>query len=97
MVSKAANKNRRALPKEVRKEQLIQATIKCIAKHGLSGVTMARVTQEAGLSLGIVGSIIVLLLWLYLSALILVLGAEYNIVRSRASTAKAKTNPAGSE
>lgn len=53
MVSQAANKNRRALPKEVRKEQLIQATIKCIAKHGLSGVTMARVTQEAGLSLGI--------------------------------------------
>ena len=53
MVSKAANKTRRALPKEVRKEQLIQATIKCIAKHGLSGVTMARVTQEAGLSLGI--------------------------------------------
>jgi len=53
VVSKAANKTRRALPKEVRKEQLIQATIKCIAKHGLSGVTMARVTQEAGLSLGI--------------------------------------------
>ena len=53
MVSKAANKSRRALPKAVRKEQLIQATIKCIAKHGLSGVTMARVTQEAGLSMGI--------------------------------------------
>tara|TARA_R110001599_G_scaffold353817_1_gene598928 strand:- start:56322 stop:56963 length:642 start_codon:yes stop_codon:yes gene_type:complete len=53
VVSKAANKNRRALPKAVRKEQLIQATIKCIAKHGLSGVTMARVTQEAGLSMGI--------------------------------------------
>lgn len=53
MVSKAADKNRRALPKAVRKEQLIQATIKCIAKHGLSGVTMARVTREAGLSMGI--------------------------------------------
>jgi TetR/AcrR family transcriptional repressor of bet genes len=52
-VTKAATKNRRALPKEVRKEQLIQATMKCIAKHGLSGVTMARVTQEAGLSMGI--------------------------------------------
>ena len=46
---------------------------------------------------GSLSSIIVLLLWLYLSALILVLGAEYNIVRSRARTAKAKTNPAGSE
>jgi TetR/AcrR family transcriptional repressor of bet genes len=52
-VTKAATKNRRALPKEVRKEQLIQATMKCIVKHGLSGVTMARVTQEAGLSMGI--------------------------------------------
>lgn len=52
-MTKAATKNRRALPKEVRKEQLIQATMKCIAKHGLSGVTMARVTQEAGLSMGI--------------------------------------------
>ena len=44
---------RRALPREVRQEQLIRATIKCIAKTGLSGVTMARVTSEAGMSLGI--------------------------------------------
>jgi len=44
---------RRAQPKEVRKEQLIRATMKCIAANGLSGVTMARVTTEAGLSLGI--------------------------------------------
>ena len=44
---------RRAQPKEVRKEQLIRATMKCIARTGLSGVTMARVTSEAGLSLGI--------------------------------------------
>ncbi len=46
-------KKRRAQPKEVRKEQLIRATMKCIAENGLSGVTMARVTSEAGLSLGI--------------------------------------------
>jgi TetR/AcrR family transcriptional repressor of bet genes len=52
-VTKTANKNRRAQPKEVRKEQLIQATIKCIARHGLSGVTVALVTREAGLSMGI--------------------------------------------
>ena len=52
-MTKPENNNRRALPKEVRKEQLIRATVKCIARHGLSGVTMARVTQEAGLSLGI--------------------------------------------
>ena len=52
-MTKTANKTRRAQPKEVRKEQLIQATIKCIAKHGLSGTTMALVTREAGLSMGI--------------------------------------------
>jgi TetR/AcrR family transcriptional repressor of bet genes len=52
-VSKTANKNRRSQPREVRREQLIQATIKCIARHGLSGVTMGRVTKEAGLSMGI--------------------------------------------
>ena len=34
---------------------------------------------------GSLSSINVLLLWLYLSALILVLGAEYNLVRSRVS------------
>lgn len=49
----AASKPRRAQPREVRREQLILATIKCIARHGLSGITMALVTREAGLSLGI--------------------------------------------
>lgn len=52
-MTRTASKNRRAQPKEVRKEQLIQATIRCISKHGLSGTTMAQVTREAGLSLGI--------------------------------------------
>lgn len=52
-MSKTANKIRRAQPREVRREQLIHATIKCIAKHGLSGTTVALVTSEAGLSLGI--------------------------------------------
>jgi len=51
--AKKSDSKRRALPKEVRKEQLIQATMKCIARTGLSGVTMAKVTTEAGLSLGI--------------------------------------------
>ena len=41
---------------------------------------------------GSLSSIIVLLLWLYLSALILILGAEYNIVRW-----KARTEMAGSD
>ena len=44
---------RRVLPKGVRKEQLIKATMKCIARYGMSGTTMALVTKEAGLSLGI--------------------------------------------
>ena len=44
---------RRALPKEVRREQLIQATMTSIAENGLSGTTIATVTREAGLSLGI--------------------------------------------
>lgn len=52
-MTRTAKNTRRALPKEVRKEQLIQATVRCIAKHGLSGVTMALVTGEAGLSMGI--------------------------------------------
>jgi TetR/AcrR family transcriptional repressor of bet genes len=37
----------------VRQEQLILATMKCIARNGLSGTTVAQVTKEAGLSLGI--------------------------------------------
>ena len=44
---------------------------------------------------GSLSSIIVLLLWLYLSALILVYGAEYNIVRSKARRVAAETAPGG--
>ena len=44
----------RSLPAKTRRKQLIKATIKCIAKNGLSGTTMADVTKLAGLSLGIV-------------------------------------------
>jgi AcrR family transcriptional regulator len=42
------------VPKEKRREQLIKATIKCVARSGLVGTTMADVTQQAGLSIGIV-------------------------------------------
>jgi TetR/AcrR family transcriptional repressor of bet genes len=48
------NNKQRVMSKEDRRSQLIKATIKCIAKNGLSGTTMAHVTKEAGLSLGIV-------------------------------------------
>jgi len=50
---KAATSNR-AVAKERRREQLIHATIKCIAKRGISATTLADVTREAGLSLGII-------------------------------------------
>lgn len=45
---------KRVVSKEMRRAQLIKATIKCVAQKGLSGTTMADITKEAGLSLGIV-------------------------------------------
>ena len=52
--SAAAKSTKRANAKEARRLQLIKATMKCIARSGLSSTTMAEITQEAGLSLGIV-------------------------------------------
>lgn len=46
--------NRRALSKEVRRRELIDATIKCIVRKGLGNTTLADVASEAGLSQGIV-------------------------------------------
>ncbi len=46
-------KRRQIRPKAERRQQLIDATIRCIAQHGLSKVTMQMVTSEAGLSVGI--------------------------------------------
>ena len=46
-------KRRKILPKEQRRQQLIEATIACIARYGLALTTMHMVTQEAGLSVGI--------------------------------------------
>ncbi|WP_306116034.1 MULTISPECIES: TetR family transcriptional regulator C-terminal domain-containing protein [unclassified Roseovarius] len=45
---------RRTESKEVRRRQLIDATIQSIAKHGIGGTTMQSVTEIAGLSIGIV-------------------------------------------
>ena len=45
---------RRTASKEERQEQLIKATIRSIAKNGLSVTTMATVAKEAGLSQGII-------------------------------------------
>lgn len=44
----------RTLAKQRRREQLIKATLNCVAKRGFSATTMADITREAGLSLGIV-------------------------------------------
>ena len=45
---------RRTASKEERQVQLIKATIRSIAKHGLSVTTMATVANEAKLSQGII-------------------------------------------
>ena len=45
---------RRTETKEVRRAQLIDATITSIAQHGIAGTTMSTVTETAGLSIGIV-------------------------------------------
>lgn len=45
---------RRTAPKEQRQQQLIEATIRSVARHGLSDTTTATVAREAGLSVGII-------------------------------------------
>ncbi|MEX1993906.1 MAG: transcriptional regulator BetI, partial [Steroidobacteraceae bacterium] len=45
---------RRTAPPAERREQLILATIRSVANHGLAATTVATVAQEAGLSQGIV-------------------------------------------
>lgn len=54
MTAVAVKANRRALAKERRQQQLIDATIKCISRKGLGSMTLADVAREAGLSQGIV-------------------------------------------
>jgi TetR/AcrR family transcriptional repressor of bet genes len=56
-MSKAALKvpaKKRTASKEERQQQLIQATIRSVARNGLSDTTMATVSSEAGLSQGII-------------------------------------------
>lgn len=54
MSMKNNNIKSRTAPPEVRRKQLIDATINCIATLGISGTTLTAVTKEAGLSLGLV-------------------------------------------
>ena len=54
-MAKLANKDdRRALARLARREQLIAATMKCIARKGLSNMTLSQVAKQAGMSQGIV-------------------------------------------
>lgn len=50
---KVSPKKPRTASKEVRRQQLINATIDSIAKHGFAGTTMTTVTRTAGLSIGL--------------------------------------------
>lgn len=51
-MSESAGK--RARSKEARQQQLIGATIDCIAEHGLSSLTLAQVAHHAGVSIGLI-------------------------------------------
>jgi len=49
-----AENTKRTASREQRRQQLIDATMKCIARKGLGGTTLGDVAKEAGLSQGIV-------------------------------------------
>ncbi|WP_093034590.1 TetR/AcrR family transcriptional regulator [Roseovarius azorensis] len=49
-----SGKSRRTESREVRRGQLIAATIDSIARYGIGGTTMSTVTEAAGLSIGLV-------------------------------------------
>ena len=54
MAVTAPTANRRTASRAARRQQLIDATMKCIARKGMGSVTLADVAGEAGLSQGIV-------------------------------------------
>lgn len=54
MAQAAASRTRRTASREKRRRQLIDATMKCIARKGMSSMTLGDVAGEAGLSAGIV-------------------------------------------
>jgi TetR/AcrR family transcriptional repressor of bet genes len=53
-MSATARTTRRTATPEKRRQQLIDATMKCIARKGMGGTTLGDVAKEAGLSQGIV-------------------------------------------
>lgn len=54
MASVPIAKSPRTASREKRRQQLIDATMKCIGRKGLTGTTLSDVAREAGLSQGIV-------------------------------------------
>lgn len=54
MAATAPTRNRRTASREARRVQLIDATMKCIARKGMGSTTLSDVATEAGLSQGIV-------------------------------------------
>ncbi len=52
--AKSGRKTRRTASRETRRRQLIDATMKCIARKGLGNTSIGDVAKEAGLSQGIV-------------------------------------------
>lgn len=46
--------NKRAKSKAARQQQLIAATVDCIAERGLSSLTLAQVAKQAGVSIGLI-------------------------------------------
>jgi TetR/AcrR family transcriptional repressor of bet genes len=54
MATTATVKPRRTASRETRRRQLIDATMKCIARKGMGSTTLGDVAKEAGLSQGIV-------------------------------------------
>jgi TetR/AcrR family transcriptional repressor of bet genes len=54
MSAAAPTTSRRTASREARRQQLIDATMKCIARKGMGSTTLGDVAKEAGLSQGIV-------------------------------------------
>jgi TetR/AcrR family transcriptional repressor of bet genes len=53
-MSATAKNTKRTATREKRRQQLVNATMKCIARKGMGGTTLGDVAKEAGLSQGIV-------------------------------------------
>ncbi len=53
-MASTAKSAKRTASREARRQQLIDATVKCIASKGMTGTTLGDVAGEAGLSQGIV-------------------------------------------